>query len=87
MERDRLNETLRKLHRELQDAETADPETRRLLAAVQDDIDRVTGPGEDPPVAEIGDHIENLAARFAADHPALASALRQVMNTLSSMGI
>ncbi|HVS16439.1 MAG TPA: DUF4404 family protein [Thermoanaerobaculia bacterium] len=87
MERDRLHETLLQLHRELGGAQTADPETRRLLAAVQEDIDRVTGPGENPPAEEIGDRIESLAARFEADHPALALALRQVMSTLSSMGI
>jgi hypothetical protein len=87
MDPERLHETLRQLHRELKETETADPETRRLLTAVQDDIERVTGPGESPPAEEIGDRIENLAARFEADHPALALALRQVMTTLSSMGI
>jgi hypothetical protein len=87
MDRDRLHETLRQLHRELQSTETTDPQTRELLVAVQDDIDRVTGPGEDPPAEDFGDRIENLAARFEVDHPALALALRQVMTTLSSMGI
>ena len=87
MERKRLHDTLRQLHRELQSTETTDPQTRELLIAVQDDIDRVTGPDEHPPSADFGDRIENLAARFEADHPALALALRQVMTALSSMGI
>jgi len=87
MDRERLHETLRQLHRELQSTETADPQTRELLVAVQDDIDRVTGPDEDPSFEDIGERVESLAARFEADHPSLALALRQVMSTLSSMGI
>lgn len=87
MDRDQLHDTLRSLHRELQSTETSDPETRELLTAVQSDIDQVVGPGDDPSVEDFSDRVENLAARFEADHPSLALALRQVMNTLSSMGI
>ena len=87
MDREQLHQTLRRLHRELQSAEVDDPETRELLGAVQDDIDRVTGPDDDPPADELGDRIERLAARFESDHPSLALALRQVISTLSSMGI
>lgn len=87
MDREKLHQTLRQLHSELQNTETTDAETRELLSAVQNDIDQVVGPGEDPPVEDFGDRVESLAARFEADHPSLALALRQVMTTLSSMGI
>lgn len=91
---------LRALHAELGRAERLDPESRRLLELVLEDARRVPAgapavapgsPGGASPAAGAGaqdEHgVEALAVRFEADHPALASILRQVADVLGKAGV
>lgn len=86
MDKQELIKTLRQLHQELASRDHADPETRELLATIDDDIERL-GVGEEDDDSELFERVEDLATRFQADHPKLANTLRSIVNTLSSMGI
>jgi hypothetical protein len=84
-----LHELLKRLHDELGRATTLDDESRRLVGVVVDDLRRV-GAQRTPPDASVdasAGGLEALAVRFEADHPGMASALRQVADVLGKAGI
>jgi hypothetical protein len=83
-----LQTLLRQLHTELGRARSLDPESRRLLDVVVDDLRRA---GAAEP-ARLGSHatpggMEALAVRFEVEHPAMAAALRRVADVLAKAGI
>ncbi|HXS26479.1 MAG TPA: DUF4404 family protein [Steroidobacteraceae bacterium] len=91
-----LRELLTRVHERLSQAATIDPESRRLLATLTQDIERALGtrpaaPGGGAQDRRIGSEsvsgLEALAARFDADHPALAQTLRQLVDFLGKAGI
>jgi hypothetical protein len=64
-----------------------DAERRRLHGLISDierHLDTETEPEHE---LDIGNAIDELAARLEADHPAFTGVLRRIMNTLSSMGV
>ncbi len=73
-----LHALLRRLHAELQQAETLDDESRSLLGLLAQDVERFR---------EHGPASRELAARFEADHPTLAATLRQIADALGKAGI
>lgn len=88
MDRDRLRTLLKSLHRELDGARSVDEESRRLLGTVLSDIDRVlqeltAREGSTP----VSGRLEALAVHFEADHPAVAGAMRQLLDALAKAGI
>lgn len=88
MDRDQLQALLKSLQRELGDTKSLDPESRRLLGAVMGDIGRALHTSSDPvPAAPMTDRLDDLAVRFEADHPALAGAMRQLIDALAKAGI
>ena len=90
-----LRELLTRVHERLSKAATVDQESRRLLATLTQDIERALGSGAAAPGAkekhgvgrEAVSNLEALAARFDADHPALAQTLRQLVDFLGKAGI
>lgn len=98
-----LQTLLRQLHAELGRADTLDPESRRLLDVVIDDIRRVgtESEGREPdgrrsrdgdapgtPASSVTPSgLEELAVRFEADHPSTAAALRRLADVLGKAGI
>lgn len=88
MDRDQLQELLKSLQRELADARSLDDESRRLLGAVMGDISRTLQASAAPTAAApVSDRLGDLAVRFEADHPALAGAMRQLIDALAKAGI
>lgn len=83
-----LQTLLRQLHAELGRADALDPESRRLLDVVVDDIRRV-GADEPPSTTTHATPggLEELAVRFEADHPSTAAALRRLADVLGKAGI
>lgn len=83
-----LKDQLAALHAELVRTQSVDPQQRSLLIALLGDITRLLGKpvtaGEQHSLAE---HLDSLAVRFEADHPALGNALRQVVDALGKAGI
>ncbi len=88
MDRDRLRALLKSLHRELSGARTVDDESRRLLGTALSDIDRVLQePAGGAYTARVSGRLEALVVRFEADHPAVAGAMRQLIDALAKAGI
>ncbi len=73
-----LPQLLRRLHAELQRAETLDPESKRLLGVLADDLSRLDSHASTA---------REVAAKFEANHPDLAATLRQIADTFIKAGI
>jgi Domain of unknown function (DUF4404) len=86
MPQESLRELLARVHERLSTIGGAlDAESRQLLGTVMRDIERL-----DPGAAGAAAHaprLESLAVRFEAGHPALAEALRQLIDALGKAGI
>lgn len=87
--RTELKDQLAALHAELARTRSVDdPELRQQLIVVLGDITRLLGKpttaGEHNTLIE---QLDALAVRFEADHPALGTAIRQVVDALGKAGI
>jgi hypothetical protein len=81
-----LRELLAQLHARLHSEKTVDPDSRELLKAVAGDIEgALARSGRKPATAET--KLEELAAKFEVEHPALAEAVRDVLDALGKAGI
>lgn len=88
MSEESLRELLARVHERLSQAGSVDPESRKILAALVQDIDRALGDREGAgPVRSHVPRLESLAVRFQADHPGLAELLQQVVDALGKFGI
>jgi hypothetical protein len=81
-----LRDLLAALHAKLSHAKAVDPEARKLLATVADDIEDALELGSRKPAAA-GTKLEEIAVKFEAEHPALAEAVRDVVDALGKAGI
>jgi hypothetical protein len=76
------------LHRHLTELHQIDSATQEQLLILQADINRLLdSDAVDPAESSPTDAVESLAARFDADHPALSSALRSLVDSLGKAGI
>ena len=84
-----LKERLAALHAELADAPAVDdPELRQRLIELLGDITRLLGkPATAGQRRSLIEQLDALAVDFEAEHPALGSALRQVVDALGKAGI
>jgi len=90
-----LRELLMRVHERLSNAATVDSESRQLLRTLTGDIERALGSAPATPGVteqrrvrrESLPRLEGLAARFDADHPALAQTLRQLADFLGRGGV
>jgi predicted component of type VI protein secretion system len=94
MAEDSLRELLARLHQQLgSSGRTLDTEARQLLTTVMRDIERTLDPSaaaaeeSGAPAAAHTPRLESLAVRFEAGHPALAEALRELIDALVKAGI
>ena len=94
MPKDSLKALLSDLHRELDQTPSLDPELAARLRQAAADVDKRLAAADqtsdaDPADADDGIIAELLEAdqRFEVAHPTIAGTLRQIMTTLSSMGI
>jgi hypothetical protein len=86
VDRRRLQDLLQQLHHALSGAGTVDEESRRLLSTLMSDIERVLRSGGTRG-APVSDRLEALVVRYEADHPAVAGAMRQLIDALAKAGI
>lgn len=86
-----LKAHLKTLHRSLADTDEVDEELQMLLRQLDGDIKQVLERRADADLDAntygLGSRTQELSARFTARHPNVASALRELGNMLSSMGI
>lgn len=82
-----LQINIQRLHDILQDS-PVDECTAGALRQTTEDIRIAVAQAEgEIPIQGYNDQLEQEAIRFSEDHPALSQAIRQLMITLSSMGI
>lgn len=84
---DELRQRLANLHQQLDAAPPMDEESRRLLRTLRDDIERALNQPGATLASEHRNRLEEAAARFEADHPALAGVLRQFVDVLGKAGL
>ena len=87
---DTLKAHLKTLHRHLGEAGEVDDELEMLLRQLDGDIKQVLERRADNPDANtygLASRSQEITARFAARHPTLEPALRQLGNILNNMGI
>ena len=94
MAEESLRELLARLHEQLGARGRAlDAESRRLLTTAMRDIERALDRADqtlDDASAAVAAHtprLESLAVRFEAGHPAIAEALRELIDALVKAGI
>ena len=87
MEKPELLETLAKLHAELAEAETVDDETRKMLTALTDDIERLSDEENGETAGQVSKQVNDMILQFETEHPRLTAALNQVSAALANLGI
>ena len=88
MNKAELLSTLESLHAQLQSAGSIDDETRSLLAALTEDIQRLTQGDQDAgETANFSERIQELTLKFESEHPQITEALNQVSSALANLGI
>jgi ABC-type transporter Mla subunit MlaD len=88
---DTLKAHLKTLHRNLSETGEVDDELQMLLRQLDGDINRLLERREeenlDANTYGLASRSQEITARFAAKHPTLEPALRQLGNILANMGI
>ncbi len=91
MELDQLKKSLKTLHKELAETEQVDHELQHLLGQLNTDIEQLLEKEEDREADAnafgLTSRAQELTARFAAQHPTLEPALRELARILGNMGI
>lgn len=80
-----LRALLAELHLKLGQAHSVDADSRALLSAVSADIEQALGRNPAPVAHQ--SKLDELAAKFEVEHPALAEAVRDVIDALGKAGI
>lgn len=90
MKREMLKGLLKQLHDGLHTTEQVDGEMKVMLQKLHQDIESVLAKDEqadDPLYAALGDRSRAIYAQFAANHPKLEPALRELGSMLEKMGV
>lgn len=90
MENSELRDTLEKLHRELEQAENLDDDSRERLQHLEVHIQAVLDREESSSTEEddsLGDRLNDAIQEYEVTHPDLTTVLRHVMDILSGAGI
>lgn len=87
MSEERLKEIMAELVSELDKTDSVDNETVDLARRLQSDIDDLVNPEVDTTENTILDDAIALEASFAARHPLAEKTIRELINTLSRIGI
>lgn len=90
MEKKELLRTLEVLHEELHGIGSVDEKTQSMLAALTEDIRRLSEPNNGNSAEATGKltaQIQDLMLKFESDHPQLTGALNQVSTALANLGI
>lgn len=90
MRRESLKQLLSQLHVELNATESVDEDLKTLLLQLSDDIHQVvthTEQNDDPVYSALSERTLALSAKFAAQHPKLEPALRELGGMLERIGV
>lgn len=87
MSETRIKELLQELLAELESAEGVDPETLATARQLEASIEDVVNPEVDTSENTVLDDAIALEASFAASHPVAEKIIRELINSLSRIGI
>ena len=89
MSQDKLRADLENLHEELKQTESIDDEERQLLRTLANDIRALLAGAEEPQeqYSGLGDQLRDAIAKLEARHPSVTLAMREVIDSLSFLGI
>lgn len=89
MPQQRLQDLLSSLHDSLERGEELDAETLAMLRTVSDDIDRLIQTDQPESQEDVSpvETLEQLVEQFEGRHPRAAGIVRQIIQTLSDIGI
>ena len=82
----KLRELLQQLHDELEQIETVDDDGRKMLSNINADIRKFLDPTQENPTTLL-DYLQSAIDHFELEHPAVTTALSQVLNALNNAGI
>lgn len=86
-----IRDTLQRLHTVLQSQPTVDPELKSLLQTLEQDIqaalERQQTDAESAQNDDLAEQAQTLATRFAAEHPNIDLALRELRSLLLGLGL
>jgi hypothetical protein len=85
MTSEKLQQLLKDLHQELGATTALDPQSRKLVEQVLQDVDRI---GHRPePSVSIEARLREVMLRFESEHPRLATTVGQLADALGKLGI
>jgi ABC-type transporter Mla subunit MlaD len=88
MKEQKLHELLSNLHDVLEKTDEVDPDTRKLVSDLDEEINRLLETGSSGEEFDsVIDQAKAVETRFAVDHPVAESFLRQIIDTLARIGI
>lgn len=82
----KLRELLQQLHDELERTQSMDEKGREMLSHINADIQQFLDPAQDNPATLMG-QLQGAIDHFEIEHPAITTALSQMLNALSNAGI
>lgn len=87
-----IRDTLQRLHTVLQSQPQLDPELKSLLQTLDQDIQTALEhkqgePTAGPEATDLAEQAQTLATRFAAEHPNIDLALRELRSLLLGVGL
>lgn len=85
---EKIKASLSELHQELEKVDSVDPAMLELLRQVDEDIHTVLesqAPEEES--GDLMDRLEELGAKFAAEHPTTERFFQELISTLGRLGI
>jgi hypothetical protein len=91
MDIERLKASLKSLHGHLGKTTEVDHELQTLLQVLNSDIEQILDKKQDDPSETttygLAERSQEITAQFAAKHPQLEPALRELTNILANLGI
>lgn len=83
-----LKDLLNQLHDELENTESVDADTLKLVQDLDEEVNRLLESGEDGnDFDSVIDHARSVETRFAVDHPVAERFLREIIDALAKVGI
>jgi len=88
MSEQKLRDLLARLHTELENTDAVDTETLDLVRELDVDINRLVDSDADADELDnVMDRARSVETRFAAEYPTAEQFLREIIDTLSKVGI
>jgi hypothetical protein len=83
-----LKELLKQLHQALEKTDSVDPDTLKQVKELDEEVNRLLESGsQGEEFDNVVDQAKAVETRFAVDHPVAERFLREIIETLSKVGI